>query len=63
MYILFYISADGPGLDATWSVYRERYETIASPEPIEGSQEFVTRCPDEKSANAEARRRQRMLHA
>lgn len=41
MYTLYYTSADGPGPDATWSVYSEQYEAIDSPEPIEGSTQLV----------------------
>lgn len=58
-YTLHYASQDGPGADATWSVYSEQYESIDSPEPIDGSQVLVASgLPDEDAAHREARRRQ-----
>jgi hypothetical protein len=55
---LHYISADGPGDTATWSVYREQYVTPDDDEPIDGSQEYVSTHPTEREADAEARRLQ-----
>lgn len=58
-YTLFYTSADGPGENATWSVYSEQYENIMSPEPINGSQEKIWTYPTEQEANDAASRYQR----
>lgn len=58
-YVLHYTSADGPGEDATWSVYREEYESIAAEEPIEGSQVKVSTHPSEDEADTRAIRLQR----
>lgn len=57
-HVLHYTSADSPRDDATWSVYREQYETPNSDEPIEGTQEWVSRWPTESDANDEADRLQ-----
>lgn len=62
-YVLHYVSADGPGPDATWSVYREQYVSIDAVEPIEGSSVRVSSHADEDAADAEAQRLQRRLHA
>jgi hypothetical protein len=40
-HIVFYPSADAPGTDSTWSVYREEYVTPNAAEPIDGSQSLV----------------------
>lgn len=58
-YTLHYISADSGASTSTWSVYAEEYETIESPEPIDGSQRLVVAgLPSEAAADHEARRRQ-----
>lgn len=60
---LHYISADGPGDAATWSVYREQYVSPDAEEPIDGSQEHVSSHPSEDAANAESERLQREVTA
>lgn len=55
---VFYWSADGPGTDATWSVYSEHYVTPDAAEPIDGSTTLVSSHPSEAEAEAEARRLQ-----
>ena len=57
-YTLHYISADAPGDEATWSVYRERYISRDHDEPIDGSQEHISTHATEAEADAEARRLQ-----
>lgn len=47
MYTMYYVKQDvaddgSMGEDDTWSVYREDYESIDSPEPIEGSTVLVS---------------------
>jgi hypothetical protein len=58
----YYTSADGPGPDATWSVYREKYASPDAAEPIDGTQEHVSQHPTEELADAEARRLQGGVH-
>lgn len=58
-YTLFYVSADRPKEDSTWSVYSEQYATEATDAPIEGTQEHVSQHVDELSAMREALRLQR----
>lgn len=51
-YHLHYTSADGPGEDATWSVYVEDYARKGDAEPIDGSQRLVqSGLPNEKAAD------------
>lgn len=57
-YILHYTSADGPGDDATWSVYKEQYVNADADEPIDGAGEHVSTHPTEAEARAEAQRLQ-----
>lgn len=57
-YVLHYISADGPGESATWSVYREFYPSDGDESPIEGTQVHVSRHATEYVAAAEALRLQ-----
>lgn len=57
-YALHYVSADSPGRDATWSVYREEYTTIESDEPIESATVRVSTHATEAEADAEATRLQ-----
>lgn len=60
MYTLHYTSADGPGPDATWSVYAEDYTSILANEPIDGSTRLIeSGLPDETAANRVAAARQR----
>jgi hypothetical protein len=61
-YVLHYISADAPGDDAPWSVYREQYISRDHDDPIDGSQEYVSTHPSEKAADAEARRLQHTVN-
>jgi hypothetical protein len=58
-YTLHYWSADGPGPDATWSVYREQYANFEDDEPIDGTQEHVSQHATEEEAQLEAIRLQR----
>jgi hypothetical protein len=58
LYTLHYVSADGPGPDATWSVYREQYESPHADEPIDGTGEHVSTHPSEDEARTEADRLQ-----
>lgn len=60
-YTLHYVSADGPGLDATWSVYREEYVSVHHDAPIDGTQEFVSQHPSEEAARVESRRLQALV--
>jgi len=57
-YTLYYISADGPEPDSTWSVWREQYESIEHETPIEGTAEHVSQHATEAEADAEAVRLQ-----
>lgn len=57
-YVLHYTSADAPGPDAPWSVYREQYTDVEDEEPIDGSQEHVSTHPNEAAAYTEAMRLQ-----
>lgn len=57
-YVLHYISADGPGESAPWSVYREFYPSDGDESPIEGTQVHVSRHATEYVAAAEAFRLQ-----
>lgn len=57
-HVHFYWSEDVPETGA-WSVYREVWPYEDAPEPIDGSQEWVSRHPDEETARAEAFRLQR----
>lgn len=58
-YVLHYTSADGPGPNATWSVYSEEYGHPDADEPIDGTQRHVSTHATEGEADAEARRLQR----
>lgn len=62
-YQLHYISADGPGPDATWSVYRETYASVNDEEPLEWLTTKVSTHPSESEADAEANRLQAVLSA
>lgn len=55
-YTLHYVSADGPGPDATWSVYREQYASPTASQPFDGTQEWVSQHASEAEANREASR-------
>lgn len=57
-YVLHYTSADGPGPDASWSVYSEQYPTPDAAEPITGSTRWESGHLTEAEADAEARRLQ-----
>jgi len=57
-YRLYYTSADGPGAEAAWSVYREEYAHINAVEPIEDSTEKVSTHHSEVEAYDEAVRLQ-----
>lgn len=57
-YALHYTSADAPGPDASWSVYREVYTSIDSNEPLDGLTVKVSTHPTEEAADAEANRLQ-----
>lgn len=59
-YPLHYVSADGPGPDATWSVYVEQYLGEDS-EPVEGSSRMVSTHATEAEAYAEAQRLQYLI--
>lgn len=50
-YTLFYVSADGPGEGATWSVYREEYHNPYDDEPIDGSAVQVATVQNETVAH------------
>lgn len=49
-YRLYYVSADGPEPDASWSVYYELYASASDDEPIDGTQLFVDRLDSEGEA-------------
>jgi hypothetical protein len=53
-YRFHYTSADGVGELASWSVYYEEYAHPDAPEPIDGSQTWVSSHPSEAEADAEA---------
>lgn len=57
-YALHYASADGPGPDATWTVYREQYRSMESDEPISGLTVRLSTHTTEEDAETEARRLQ-----
>lgn len=57
-YLVHYTSADGPGNDATWSVYREEYVNLDAPEPIDGATTHVSTHATESLADTEAHRLQ-----
>lgn len=57
-YVLHYTSADGPGPEATWSVYREVYANFGDDAPIDGATEWVSKWPSEALADREASRLQ-----
>lgn len=40
-YLSYFTSADGPGPNATWTVYSELYEEPDSDVPIDGSENVV----------------------
>jgi hypothetical protein len=61
-YTLHYVSADGPGPGATYSVYREQYAERGDSEPIDGTQEFVSQHPNAHAAQAESARLQRLTY-
>jgi hypothetical protein len=58
-YVLHFTSADHPGPDSTWSVYREEYVNVYDDEPIEGSTVWISSHMNEAVADHEARRLQR----
>lgn len=56
-YILHYVSQDYP-VTGTWSVYREAWDFPDAPEPIDGTQTWVSTHATEAEAYAEADRLQ-----
>lgn len=61
-YTVHYTSADGPGEDSTWSVYREEYPSPEAHSPIDGSQEHVSTHATQAEADREAARLQERNH-
>lgn len=61
-YVSFYCSEDYPE-GGTWSVYREEWDYPDAPEPIDGSQEWISSHPDEAAAYKEAGRLYDAEHA
>lgn len=57
-YTLHYISANGPGPSARWSVWREEYHHVDDDEPIADRTVWVSGHDTEDEAFAEANRLQ-----
>ena len=55
LYTSFYVSQDYP-VGGTWSVYQEQWDYPDAPEPIDGTQTWISSHPSESVARTEADR-------